>query len=56
MLNDADGHGGGQASEALKDTEALFRRLASPDHCRTKKLWRLRTNRPAPLPSKLTYS
>jgi len=27
MLNDADGHGGGEAGEAVKDTEALFRRL-----------------------------
>jgi len=27
MLNDADGHGGGEAGEAVKDAEALFRRL-----------------------------
>jgi hypothetical protein len=27
MLDDADGHGGGEAGEAVKDAEALFRRL-----------------------------
>jgi len=27
MLNDADGHGGDEAGEAVKDAEALFRRL-----------------------------
>ena len=27
MLNDADGHGGGEAGEAVKDAEALFQRL-----------------------------
>jgi hypothetical protein len=27
MLNDADGHAGGEASEATKDADALFRRL-----------------------------
>ena len=27
MLNDADGHGGGEAGEAVKDAGALFRRL-----------------------------
>jgi serine/threonine protein phosphatase PrpC len=27
MLNDADGHGGGEASEVLKDADALYRRL-----------------------------
>ena len=27
MLNDADGHGGGAANEAIKDADALFRRL-----------------------------
>jgi hypothetical protein len=27
MLNDADGHGGGAANEAVKDADALFRRL-----------------------------
>jgi len=27
MLNDADGHGGGEAGETVKDAEALFRRL-----------------------------
>ena len=27
MLNDADGHGAGEAGEAVKDAEALFRRL-----------------------------
>jgi hypothetical protein len=26
MLNDADGHGGGEAGEAVKDAEALFDR------------------------------
>jgi hypothetical protein len=27
MHNDADGHGSGEASEAVKDADALFRRL-----------------------------
>jgi hypothetical protein len=27
MLNDADGHGSGEAGETVKDAEALFRRL-----------------------------
>jgi hypothetical protein len=27
MLNDADGHGSGEASEAVKDADARFRRL-----------------------------
>jgi len=27
MLNDADGQGGGAASEEVKDADALFRRL-----------------------------
>lgn len=27
MLNDADGHGAGKADEAVKDADALFRRL-----------------------------
>ena len=27
MLNDADGHGGGNAGEQINDAEALFRRL-----------------------------
>jgi hypothetical protein len=27
MLNDADGHGGVKASKALKDADALFRRI-----------------------------
>lgn len=27
MLNDADGHGGGDARETLNDAEALFGRL-----------------------------
>jgi serine/threonine protein phosphatase PrpC len=29
MLNDADGHGGGDAGEAVKDADALFTRLKS---------------------------
>jgi hypothetical protein len=27
MLNDADGHGGGEAGEGVKDAEGLFKRL-----------------------------